>query len=344
MLPRAMSDLLVPEEAPRPRPRPRADLAADVPVPCWHALSAGAGVLADGPLPALGDAEGQTVPASLGPVCDAHVHVFPDQVMAAIRRWFERHGWPVRYELAARPLLRFLRTRGVERVVALHYAHKPGVARSFNRFMADIVAEHDFVVGTATVFPGEPDAAAILYEAFDAGLRGVKMHCHVQCMSPDDLERMDAVYRACVDRDQALVMHAGREPSSPAYSCDARAICGADRVAAVLAQHPRLRLCVPHLGMDELDAYAELLERFDNLWLDTTMVLSDYFDIDERQLTRLLTMRPERILYGSDFPNIPYAWDRELKRLGRHGLDDEGLERLLWRNAHDFYDFSALQS
>lgn len=327
-----------------PVARRHEDVDAEAPAPCLHALSAGAGILAHGPLPGVSDEEGQRVPASLGPVCDAHVHVFPDKVMAAIRRWFEHHGWPVRYELTARALLHFLRARGVERVVALHYAHKPGVARSFNRFMAEIVADHDFVVGTATVFPGEPDAESILHEAFDAGLRGVKMHCHVQCMSPDDLERMDAVYRACVDRDQALVMHAGREPSSPAYGCDTRALCGADRVAEVLARHPRLRLCIPHLGMDELDAYAGLLERFDNLWLDTTMVLADYFTVDERQLGRLLTMRPDRILYGSDFPNIPYAWDRELKRLDRHGLDDEGLERLLWDNAHDFYDFSALQS
>ena len=78
----------------------------------------------------------------------------------------------------------------------------------------------------------------------------------------------------------------------------------------MLKDHPTLKLCVPHLGADEFDAYARLLERYDNLWLDTTMAVAGYFPM--ALPARLLHVRPERILYGTDFPNIPYAWDREL--------------------------------
>jgi predicted TIM-barrel fold metal-dependent hydrolase len=45
------------------------------------------------------------------------------------------------------------------------------------------------------------------------------------------------------------------------------------------------------------------------------------------------------IMYGSDFPNIPYAWDRELKSISRAGLDAEALEGVLWKNAARFYKF-----
>ncbi|MEO8875777.1 MAG: amidohydrolase family protein, partial [Polyangiaceae bacterium] len=97
--------------------------------------------------------------------------------------------------------------------------------------------------------------------------------------------------------------------------------------------------CVPHLGADELEGYESLVERFDNLWLDTTMMLADYFRCDVP--LRILEMRPERIFYGTDFPNIPYAWDRELVRIKKRGWSDAVLERVLATNAREFYDIRA---
>ncbi len=296
-------------------------------------------MLGGGPLPALGDPEGVEVPASLRPLIDAHVHLFPPAVFAALWRWFEEHGWPVRYRLQAQAIIDFLLSRGLEQIVALHYAHKPGLSRSMNRWMADLVADQPRVTGLATVFPGEVDAAGILDEAFAAGLAGVKLHCHVQCFAVDDAS-MTEVYEACVTHDVPLVMHCGREPASPAYRCDPREICSADRTERVLRDHPGLKLCVPHLGADEFDAYERLLERHDNLWLDTTMMLADYFDIPEAW--RLVDARPDRLLYGTDFPNLPYAWDRELHKLGARRHSDEVLHRMLSGNARSLFELTPV--
>ena len=41
------------------------------------------------------------------------------------------------------------------------------------------------------------------------------------------------------------------------------------------------------------------------------MVLTDFFLI--KGSVDLKRYRMERVMYGSDFPNIPYAWDRKLK-------------------------------
>jgi uncharacterized protein len=286
------------------------------------------------PLEALDDVDGEHVDRDLPYVVDAHVHVFPDRVFQAMYGWFDEHGWPIRHKLGAADVIDFLLGRGVGQVVALHYAHRAGLARSLNAFMADIVRTRPRVTGVATVFPGEPEAGAIVREGFAMGLRGVKLHCHVQAFAVDD-PIMHEVYEACVAADQPLVVHAGREPRSPAYSKDTYAICGADRLESVLRSYPRLRVSVPHLGADEVDAYGRLLGLYDNLWLDTTMCMADYFPMDRPE--RWVMARPERVMYGTDFPILPYAWDREMLRIKQAGFSDDTLERLLGKTAREFH-------
>jgi hypothetical protein len=272
------------------------------------------------------DAEGERLPTSLPDVVDAHVHLFPDRVFDAIHRWFEAYGWPIRYPFHTPEVLSFLFARGVSRVVALAYSHRPGMARTLNAYMAEVCRNEPRVTGLATVLPGEPGAVAILEETFAAGLSGVKLHCHVQCFSPD-ADALHELYEACVAADKPMVIHAGREPSSAAYTCDPYALCAVERIERVLTDYPALCVVVPHLGIDEYDGYERLLGRHDNLWLDTTMVVADYLPFPSP--IRMLEARPERIMYGTDFPNLPYAWDREVKKIAAHGLGEEALAAVL---------------
>ncbi|MFA7425961.1 MAG: amidohydrolase family protein [Desulfosarcinaceae bacterium] len=286
-------------------------------------------------LPFLDDPDGAAVPSGLPPVIDAHVHVFPHRLFGAVQQWFDRHAWKIRYRMSTAEIFDFLLSRGVRHIVALQYAHRPALAAALNDYMiAQCRPYAGRVTGLATVFPGEANAADILQTAFDGGLAGVKLHAHVQCF---DLaaETMAPIFACCRRNDKPLVIHAGREPKSDAYRCDPHRICRVEKVQRVLEAFPGLKLCVPHLGFDELDAYRHLMDRHDNLWLDTTMVLADYFPLAAP--IDLRRYRPDRILYGSDFPNIPYPWDRELKKLAAAGLDDDLLERILNRNARELF-------
>ncbi len=286
-------------------------------------------------LPFLDDPDGAAVPSGLPPVIDAHVHVFPHRLFGAVQQWFDRHAWKIRYRMSTAEIFDFLLSRGVRHIVALQYAHRPAMAAELNDYMiAQCRPYAGRVTGLATVFPGEANAADILQTAFDGGLAGVKLHAHVQCF---DLaaETMAPIFACCRRNDKPLVIHAGREPKSDAYRCDPHRICRVEKVQRVLEAFPGLKLCVPHLGFDELDAYRRLMDRHDNLWLDTTMVLADYFPLAAP--IDLRRYRPDRILYGSDFPNIPYPWDRELKKLAAAGLDDDLLERILNRNARELF-------
>lgn len=282
------------------------------------------------PLQPLDDVAGERVPEGLPSVIDAHVHVFPDALFDAVWDWFDRFGWPIRYRYHTERLVAFLLERGIRHIVALQYAHKPGIADGLNRYMAALVRRNRSVTGLATVFPGEPDTRAILETAFRNGLKGVKLHSHVQCFKMDS-PGMHEVYRVCCDFDVPLLIHAGREPKSPAYACDPHRLCHWTFVEEVLGAYPRLKLVVPHLGADEFEAYQRLQERHANLWLDTTMVLADYLPLGS--LPRIDRLRPDRLMYGSDFPNIPYAWDRELRRLAAMELEKGFLRGLLGENA-----------
>ncbi|MBI4775184.1 MAG: amidohydrolase [Deltaproteobacteria bacterium] len=285
-------------------------------------------------MPAPGDAEADRVPASVTRVMDCHVHVFPDRIFEAIRKWFDTHAWPIRYKLTAQEALDYLFSRGVDRIAALQYAHKPGIARELNSFMARLCQRNEKAIGMATVFPGERDARKILEEAFGLGLHGVKLHSHVQCFDMGS-GAMNEIYEVCAEQGKPLIMHVGREPKSEAYACDPYDLCAAGKVETVLQNHPDLKLCVPHLGADEFSAYRGLLECFDHIWVDTTMMLAEYFPYTIT--SEFEGMRTDRIMYGTDFPNIPYAWDREIKRVMAFDLSADTQDRILFRNAVEFF-------
>jgi predicted TIM-barrel fold metal-dependent hydrolase len=281
------------------------------------------------------DVEGATVPArdrTGGPLVDAHVHLFPDRVFAAMYRWFDAHAWDIRYRLHAEEVVAFQRSRGVEAIVGLCFAHAPGMAATLNGFMSALQTAHrDFVWGLGTVLPGEPNAREIVREALGPlELHGVKIHCHTQRIAADD-PRLDDVYEACVDANKPVVIHAGRQPASAGYGVDTRAICHVSKIKNVLERHPKLRLVVPHLGADEIAEYAALLDRFEGLSLDTTMMAADYFpDVEWREV---VTKHASRLLFGTDFPIIPYAWDREVQRLTTLAIDGEARRALFSGNA-----------
>ena len=290
-------------------------------------------------VPLFDDVEGARVPsveATAGEVVDAHVHLFPDRVFEAIWRWFDQNAWPIRYRLHAEHVIEFMRARGVAAIVGLHYSHRPGMARALNEFARDLGSAHrDFVLPLGTVLPGEPGARDIVREALGPmRLRGIKLHCHVQKMPADD-PRIDEVYSACADAGRPVVIHAGRAPASAAYGVDTYALCGVDQVERVLQRHPTLRLVVPHLGADEFEPYAALLDRYEHLFLDTTMAVSGAFATSPP--AGLVQRSAKRLLYGTDFPNIPYAWDRELRRLCEEPLSAEAKGHVFSANARALF-------
>lgn len=267
-------------------------------------------------------------------VIDAHVHLFPDRLAQAVRGWFDTHAWNIQHRHGVDECVERLKAGGIERMVALPYAHKPGIARALNDFTAEVAARHPEVWPSCTVFPGEDGAERILDEALSGPFRGVKIHCHVMKIAPDD-ERLDPVWRASARYRKPVTIHCGPEPSLPGYGVDTRAVSGAARLRRALERHPDAVVIVPHLGVDETAQFEAMFADFPGLHMDTTMAITGYFPYQPD--LGVIRRNPSRILYGTDYPNLPYAWDRELLAVRALGLPPADEALVLGGNAQRLF-------
>jgi predicted TIM-barrel fold metal-dependent hydrolase len=90
------------------------------------------------------------------------------------------------------------------------------------------------------------------------------------------------------------------------------------------------------MGMPEYSDFLDLAARYPDVLLDTTMVFTDFSDaaapFPSEELPRLADFG-DRILFGSDFPNIPYPYVHALDALARLDLGDDWLRAVCHRNA-----------
>ena len=199
---------------------------------------------------------------------DAHTHLHPPRLFAAIRRWFDEHSdWELRGPTEPDAVVAALRAAGVERFAFFTYAHRPGMARELNRWIRDTAARFPDGVPLGTVHAGDDDPAALVDEACGAwGLAGLKLHTQVQRFHPDD-PRLWPVYARLVELDRVLVIHVGTGPHTNEFT-------GLARFERVLQRFPTLRASICHMGAFETRAALQLLDRFPNLHLDTTMAMT----------------------------------------------------------------------
>ena len=102
-----------------------------------------------------------------------------------------------------------------------------------------------------------------------------------------------------------MIVHCGSGPVATPFT-------GPAPMARVLAEHPALRLVVAHFGLPEYVEFLDLADRYDGVLFDTTMAFTDFFvqvELPDGQRKRIAEFE-DRILFGSDFPNIPYCYDR----------------------------------
>ena len=265
------------------------------------------------------------------PIIDSHVHVFPQNLADAVRRWFEKHAWNFKYTGTAEELIQAQFENGAAGLVFLTYAHRPGIADQLNGFTGGLLKKFPHTAGMATLHPKDDRPADIIKRAHEEfGLCGVKLHCHVQKTAPDD-PLLFPVYEALLEFEGILNIHAGREPAIDAYGLDVRAITGAGRVENVLRRYPELKMIIPHLGFDESDRFYSLLDQYQNLNLDSTMMMDHFFRVPVDQ--EKIVQYADRILYGSDYPHIPYEMESEVKAILDMDLGEEPTRKILFENA-----------
>ena len=281
---------------------------------------------------------------------DAHVHVMPPRLLDKVWAYFDAAGpligrpWPIEYRWPQERRLQHLRGLGVRAFPTLLYAHKPQMASSLNDWARDFAREQR-----------------------EAGHTGRRCRPARSCpsresrpTSPGRSTRAPGCSR-CTCRSAASTPATGcwtrsggcsrtrvsRLWSTPAAGPRPGAFTGPGPFGEVLARHPRLTAVIAHMGMPQHAEFLDLAERYANVHLDTTMVFVDFFDgaTVQTQLARSLAPRlsalRDRVLLGTDFPNIPYAYAHQLEALTRTGLDDDWMRAVLWHNGARLFGVSA---
>lgn len=266
---------------------------------------------------------------------DFHTHFFPDGVYQALCRWFEAIDWTIVHQESVDARVAYLKNQGLAHVVSLHYPHKVGMTETLNLFAHELEKKHpDFIVPFGSLHPDDSQKESILRTCFaDFKFRGLKIHCHVQKVAPDD-PRMDEIYE--LSQGKIILIHCGTGPhfkDKPvnAYGYDVSTVSGVARFEKVVRKHPKVTFVVPHLGYEEMNEFLNLLPDYPNLYLDTSMALAGYFptNFDFGRLAEF----PDRLLFGTDFPIIPHPWEKEKNILLGLGLGKEIEDKIFYQNA-----------
>ncbi|MDQ0756579.1 amidohydrolase family protein [Arthrobacter sp. B3I4] len=288
--------------------------------------------LSDGDVPAWWQRLG------LPGVIDVHTHFLPDRMLRRVWAHFDEAGplvgrpWPITYRTDQDTRLARLREMGVRRFTALTYAHRPGMAADLTDFALTLAAAEPDCVPSATFYP-EEGVLQQVQAALDRGARIFKIHAQVGGF---DLREpiLDPVWGLLAEAGIPVVVHVGSGPvPRPGFT-------GPDKLEGVLRRHPALTAVVAHLGTPEYREFLALAERYPRVQLDTTMAFTDFFEavapFPAALLPRLADLQ-DRIVLGSDFPNIPYPYAHQLEALERlrdkePRLDDQWLRAVCWFN------------
>jgi predicted TIM-barrel fold metal-dependent hydrolase len=201
------------------------------------------------------------------------------------------------------------------------------MAAWLNGWEAEFAARTPDALHSATFFP-EPGADAYVSEAITAGARLFKAHLQVGGYDPRD-ELLGPVWGLLAESRVPVVVHCGSGPMPGRFT-------GPGPMSEVLARHPRLIAIIAHLGAPEYADFLGLAERYPGVHLDTTMAFTDFL---ERIAPFPVGLRPrladagDRILLGTDFPNIPYSYLHQLQALARLDLGEPWLRAVCHDNA-----------
>ena len=262
---------------------------------------------------------------------DVHVHFMPQNVLAKVWAFFDGgheagRPWPVRYKLPEDERVALLRAFGVRRFGALSYPHKPDMAEWLNSWAAAFAERTDDALHCATFYP-EEGAGSYVSLAVEGGARLFKAHVQVGRYDPRS-PLLDPVWGLLAETRTPVVVHCGTGPTPGLFT-------GIGPISEVMARHPSLVMIVAHLGALEYSSFLDLAARYPFVHLDTTMAFTDFMS---RIAPFPPSLRPrladlgDRIVLGTDFPNIPYRYGHQLEALARLDLGDDWLRGVCWEN------------
>lgn len=262
------------------------------------------------------------------PIIDFHVHLFPDKMFDAIWDFFSKgYQWEVIHKFYYRECIQYLRRQGIEKIVYSNYAHREGIAEGLNEWNLRVLEENPDLYCFAAFHPADENALASAEKILShPRVLGFKLQLLVQRFFPHD-ERLFSLYELVADRGKRILFHVGNGPVGNRY-------VGVDQFKKLLLRYPNMPANVAHMGAYEYQGFMDLLEDHPGIYLDTSYAFfKDFqgkggFNLGNAPLEK----HKDRILYGSDFPNIILPRESEIETLLEYGLSQEFYNRVFSQN------------
>lgn len=243
-------------------------------------------------------------------VIDTHSHLLPDRLAAKIRAFFDEHlAGDLAYPAVNAAVIESHASRGVTEMWNLPYAHVGDMSDQLNadiaKLSAAISTDQVKVHPGCTAHPEDGDPAAIVRKAVtEYGAVVCKLHCSVGRYDVDD-PRLDPLYDALADLGVPVVIHLGHGVSGMTATEEIAPLVRAAQ------RHSETTLIAAHCGHSAADAVVEAMLVHPNIWADTAPVVQQPIPLEGA----LLAGVADRILFGSDAPNVGVHLDDQLSHL-----------------------------
>ncbi len=271
---------------------------------------------------------------------DAHVHGFPNRLFDAVWEFFRSHYWEIKYPLYSDEIVTYLIERGALYFPLLNYAHKSELSREMNRWSYDFGNKNKNVISFGTIHPEDSyfeEEIEYILSPKGLNLVGLKLQILVTDFNPG-IRKLDLMYETLIKYNKILVMHIGTGPGRNKH-------VGFKNIRPVLERYPNLKLQIPHLGSYENKRFFNLIKDYPLIKFDTAMMLVGHGlfpdELIRAGLDDLVEIQ-DHIMFGSDFPNIPYSYDKSIKSILDlpQPITKEIKDKILYKNAIKFYNLN----
>ncbi|MCS7050032.1 MAG: amidohydrolase [Thermomicrobium sp.] len=242
-------------------------------------------------------------------VIDAHVHIFPTEVVAQrdhfcrLDPWFDAlYRNPRARLVTAEELLASMDDAGIQTAVAAGFPWAdPALCRYHNEYLAEVARRSaGRIAWLATVVPHHPQAAVETERWFALGAAGVgELNADAQGFRWDEPERLQDLVSVCQHARRPLMAHVS-EPLGHWYP--GKGMAWPQRFVRFLERFPDLTVVAAHWGggLPFYELMPEIAAAARNVVYDSAASTYLY----RFQVFRIVSdlVGPDRVLFGSDYP------------------------------------------
>ncbi len=177
------------------------------------------------------------------------------------------------------------------------------------------------IVGAVYVNPLNQATVDSMEHYFDQGFAAVKLQPlrHAYCA---DSEALDPIMNKALSAEVPVCIHSGHPPYSLPW-----------QIGLLAERHPDVRIMMIHMGHGHgvyIDAALKMARKYPNIWLEMSGM-----PMPSKIREAYETVGHDRIMFGTDTPfHDPSV---ELQKVLVSGVDEEGIQRILYDNAAAFF-------